>query len=183
MLLTDNAATLPMSKRERRNLQKERKLQKRHRELRSRRIFIVDIENVVGGAVRTPDMVAWARFILKMKLGLNESDQVVIAASHIGQSSIKKEWGSARLLVKSGQDGADLAIVESLSTESYAERYGEIILVSGDGIFAELVGQLRAQGVIVTVAGWQGRTATRLKFAASETKYLDAAKPKEMEVA
>ncbi len=183
MLLTENTATLPMSKRERRNLQKERKLQKKHRTLKLRRIFLIDIENLVGGAIKTADMVAWARFKLELTLGLNDGDQVVIAASHIGQSSIKKEWGSARLLVKSGQNGADLALVESITTEGYAERYGEIILVSGDGIFAESVRELRAEGVFVTAAGWKGRMSSKLRNAASEVKYLDTETSKELEVA
>ncbi|MDN4478638.1 NYN domain-containing protein [Demequina sp. SYSU T00039] len=132
---------------------------------------MVDIENCVGGAVLTSSAACWAREVVVRELG-GASDQMVVGVSHVGLLATADAWPGARLLVKSGPDGADLALLEVLQGEQIAARFDEVVLFSGDGIFTDAVDALGADGVRVTVVGHRGRVAARLCMAAAETRYI-----------
>ena len=57
-------------------------------------------------------------------------------------------------------------------TEDIATRYEEVILASGDGIFARAVAELEAEGVVMTVLGRSGSIARSLELAASRVVYM-----------
>ena len=48
------------------------------------------------------------------------------------------------------------------------ERYDEVVLASGDGIFADRVADLAGRGVPVTVVSRPGSLSHRLRLAATE---------------
>lgn len=138
-----------------------------------RRMVLVDVENLVGGGVQTVESAAWTRMRVEQALGLEGDEHVVIGTSHFGAVSAKLAWSQARVVMKSGQDGADLALEEVLLTENIAGRFETVVIVSGDGHFTNAVAMLARHGVHVTVAGWRGRVAAGLRLAASTTTYLD----------
>lgn len=148
-------------------------LHPKKRALRGRRLVLVDIENVVGGAAVTPAMAAWARTVIESALLGTHDEQVVIGTSHCGLFNVKDAWPCARVEVRSGPDGADLELLEVLTTEHLASRFDEVVLVSGDGIFAEAVADLGRSGVHVVVAAWADGLSTRLRLAANQTLALD----------
>lgn len=143
------------------------------RALRGRRVVLVDIENVAGGAILSPDMAEWAHGVIDRTLGGLESDQIIIGTCHLGLVEVKRPWPRARAVVRSGQDGADLALLDVLRTERLAERFDEVVLVSGDGIFAKPVAELEEAGVAVTVSAWSFGLSTRLRLAAGRVVSLD----------
>lgn len=146
----------------------------RKRALRGRRLVVVDIENCVGGAVLTRSAACWAREVVQRELDCS-SDQVVIGVSHVGLIATADAWPGARVVVESGPDGADLALLEVLQHEDVGRRFDEVAIISGDGIFAKAVAQLGAMGVRVTVIGHRGHVARRLRTAAAETRYIGRA--------
>jgi NYN domain len=148
-------------------------LPRKKRVLRGRRLLVVDIENVAGGAVMTEASAAWARDVVVSALAVLDGEQVVIGTSHIGLFHISSVWPGARLKVRSGPNGADLELLEVLTDERVEERFDEVTLVSGDGIFAEAIARLGAAGVNVTVASWAESLSARLCLAARRTVYLN----------
>lgn len=143
------------------------------RALRGRRLVLVDIENVVGGAAMTAATARWARDVVDAALSVAEGEQVVIATSHAGLLSTCSAWPAARVKVRSGKNGADLELLDVLVTERLAERFEEVVVVSGDGIFADAIAALASKGVLVTVASWHRSLSARLRLAAGATVYLD----------
>lgn len=143
------------------------------RVLRGRRLVVVDIQNVLGGAVMAVEEAAQAYRSVQEAAGLREGEQVVIAASHIDAMAAGLGWpGQPRLLVRSGKDGADLALLDVLTTERVEERFDEVVLVSGDGILTDAVAALGRAGVAVTVVAHSDGCSKRLRMAASHTVFL-----------
>ncbi|MCQ9368646.1 NYN domain-containing protein [Brevibacterium sp. 91QC2O2] len=137
-------------------------------DLPSRRLVLVDIENVVGGGVCMPHEVQRAQTAVVTAVGLRPGDQVILACGRFGADVVGFEWeGARRLLFREGPDGADLELLEVLGNEHVEERYSEVVLVSGDGIFAEIVARLGQFGVDVTVASLPDSCSKRLKLAAA----------------
>lgn len=144
---------------------------KQHPPTVGRRVILVDIENVIGGAALRRDTAIWARRQVESVLGVNVHDQVVIGASHVGFLNSALSWPHKQYVVKSGIDGADLALIDELEALR-VDRYDEVVVVSGDGIFADPIAKLTAQGVSVTVVAHRGHCAARLRLAATRTLYL-----------
>lgn len=147
-------------------------LPQKKRSLRGRRLVVVDIENVVGGAVMTTEQAVGAHLAVEQVAGLSGTEQVVLGTSHFGAVPAGLGWPGSRLVVRSGQDGADLALLEVLIEERIGERFDEVVLVSGDGIFTEVVTALGAAGVEVTVVAHAGRCSKRLRMAAARSLVL-----------
>ncbi len=148
-------------------------LPQKKRALQGRRLVAVDIENVVGGAVVTQEMAGWARSVIESALDVQEGEQIVIGTSHTGLFNAKAAWPCARVKARSGEDGADLELLDVLTSEGIEQRFDEVVLVSGDHIFVEAVAALGGCGVIVTVASWTQSLSSRLRLAAAHTVYLD----------
>lgn len=143
------------------------------RALRGRRLAVVDIENVVGGAVMTVDQAVCAQQSIEVAAGLSGDEHIVIGTSHVGLIATGLGWRGPRLVARSGEDGADLALLEVLNEERVEQRFDEVFLVSGDGIFADAVAALGAAGVRVTVVARREACSRKLRMAAARTIYLD----------
>ena len=148
-------------------------LPEKKRALQGRRLVVVDIENVAGGALMTQAMAAWARAVVETVLNVQAGEQVVIGTSHAGLFNAKSAWPCARVKARSGENGADIELLDVLMTERIAERFDEVVLVSGDHIFVEAVAALGGSGVSVTVASWAQSLSSRLRLAAANSVYLD----------
>ncbi|PWN01322.1 NYN domain-containing protein [Nocardioides silvaticus] len=137
-----------------------------------RRLVLIDIENVVGGLVLHERAAGHARCSIEEAVGTRPMDQVVVATCHKGYPHVAWTWPSARRLVRSGQDGADLELLDVLD-EEVADHFEHVVLVSGDGIFTDAVTALERSGVRVTIAARRGHLSGRLRLAASEVVYLN----------
>ena len=138
----------------------------------SRRLLLIDIENVVGGLVCSEATAEHARCSIVQAVGAHPMDQVVVATCHKGYPYVAWCWPTARRRVRSGKDGADLELLDVLQEEVPA-HFQHVVLVSGDGIFTEAVTELGRRGVKVTVAARRGHLSNRLRFAAAEVVYLN----------
>jgi len=136
-----------------------------------RRLIAVDIENMVGGACVHRHQVDWVKSTLSGMLSLGSPDHVVVGLSHIGLLNVGTNWPRIRYVVRSGRDGADLALLEVLN-EDVNVRFDQVVIASGDGAFAEAVAHLATAGVETTVLARPGALARSLRNAASQVLYV-----------
>jgi hypothetical protein len=102
-------------------------------------------------------------------------DQVEVASSHLTLLNAALGWPDAHYRVRSGPDGADLALLDVLRHENIAARFTHVAIASGDHMFAEEAARLGTQGVWVTVVTRQCSLSRQLRLAAREVIFLDAA--------
>jgi hypothetical protein len=134
--------------------------------------LVVDIENVARGSVRTTTIASWAHDVVTCSLEIQATEQVVIGTSHVGMFNVSSSWPGARLRVRSGENGADLELLDVIEREGIEYRFDELALVSGDGIFTDAVARLGVYGVKVTVAAWPESLSKCLRLAAAKIVYL-----------
>lgn len=136
-----------------------------------RRIVLVDVENAVGGSSALRDHALWAKRAIEDAVAPRPGDQVIIGVGPAGLLDLACVWTHVRYVVRAGVDGADLALLEVFE-EDIAERFAEVVLVSGDGIFANAVAALGSRGVRTTVLAHADGLSRRLELAANELVLL-----------
>ena len=139
-----------------------------------RSFHAVDIENLLAGtAFNELDVRRLHRHYAKLA-GHNAGDCTVIATSHFAADGAWFGWpGRPKRAVRSGPDGADHELLRSLDETPIAGRYGRVVIGSGDGIFADSIAELIAEGVHVTVvARDEVSLSNAVKELASDVRYL-----------
>ena len=140
----------------------------------ARRLHLVDIENLAADARPSLSQVRQAQGIYTDCLTVGAMDQVEVACSHLTLMNAALGWPHAHYRVRSGPDGADLALLDVLRHENVARRFTHVAIGSGDHLFAEEAAHLAAQGVWVTVVTRRRSLSRRLELAAREVVFLDA---------
>lgn len=141
-----------------------------------RTAHLVDAENLLGTATPGPADVRWLTSAYGTRVGFGPMDQVVIACSHLAFTTIGFCWRGPQYLLRSGPDGADLALLAALRHDRIATRFPRVVIASGDHIFAPAITTLTATGCQVTVASRRDRLSRALQRAASgQVIYLDPA--------
>lgn len=98
----------------------------------------------------------------------------VLATSHFAAGQAWMAWPSAtRRLVRSGADGADLALLDVIDSESLHLRFDRVVIGSGDGIFALAAGRLQRLGCPVTVVSRRDRLSRQLRLAVRDVRFID----------
>ena len=132
-----------------------------------RRLHLIDVENLVGhGRPDLHDLHACCDAYRSLGL-LTDHDLVVIGCNPGPLFEVSACWGTARCVTRHGPSGADLALLDVLIHERIDQRFTEIVLASGDGIFTEVIADLQRLGVAVTVVAPATSLSRRLRLAAS----------------
>ena len=139
----------------------------------ARRLHLVDIENLAGNARPTLSEVRQALGLYTAGLAFGAMDQVEVASSHLTLLNAALGWPHAHYRIRSGPDGADLALLDVLRHENVAQRFTHVAIGSGDHLFAEQAARLAAQGFWVTVVSRRRSLSPRLALAAREVIFLD----------
>ena len=145
----------------------------RHR-FPARRLHLVDIENLAGSSLPSLSDVRQALGLYSDCLTFGAMDQVEVASSHLTLLNAALGWPHARYRVRSGPDGADLALLDVLQYEDVASRFTHLAIGSGDHLFAGEAARLAAMGVCVTVVSRQRSLSPQLALAANEVIFLEA---------
>jgi hypothetical protein len=140
-----------------------------------RRLHLIDIENLADDALPSLSQVRATLGLYTHCLAVGAMDQVEVASSHLTLLNAALGWPHAHYRVRSGPDGADLALLDVLRHENVAGRFTHVAIGSGDHVFAEEAAHLAAQGVWVTVVSRQRGLSPQLALAACEVIYLDTA--------
>ena len=129
---------------------------------------MIDIENLCGGPDQVAALGPYIRYLYE-HIASDRWMPVVATSSYTLRQhpSLWWSWPDARRLIRSGPDGADLALVEILN-EPVADHCDTIEIWSGDHIFARSIRLLRDRGKTVTVRGAPGSIASYLRHVATD---------------
>lgn len=129
-------------------------------------IAFIDIENLTGAPTFTDDDCTNVRDAITNYLdGIAPDTQVVAACSHYAARGVFT-WSAARKVFRSGSDGADLALLDEMDLEFLPTRFTDVVIASGDGIFAERAAALASRGVRVHVISRRAALSRKLELAA-----------------
>src|SRR3954464_9521758 len=92
-------------------------------------LHLLDAENLLGGAGFTATEAALGRAAYEAAAPSGSGDLVVLATSHHAAPVAWFVWpATARRLVRSGRDGADLELLRVLEAEAVAERFNHVVI-------------------------------------------------------
>ena len=135
--------------------------------------LLLDTENLLGGTGADADAV---QNVLVRVTALVRAPQD--CHTTIGASCTRTHFENraaapgARCVYCPGHDGADLALL-AVTDEGLEDRFEEIVIGSGDGIFAAAARRLRLRGAVVTVVSRRDSLSRELARAASRVLFLD----------
>lgn len=132
-----------------------------------RRLHLVDVENLVGGGHVTRTEVERCSDAYERLSVVQPGDLVVVGCNPHEVLAVGLGWRRPhRIVMAHGPDGADEALLRVIEAEDVHARFTELLVASGDGIFAGAVRWLRGLGMKVTVVASPTAVARRLSFAA-----------------
>jgi hypothetical protein len=137
-------------------------------------IHLVDAENLIG----SPEFsAAHAREIRRAYAAIapaGAANMTILATSHFAARQAWMAWPSAtRRLVRSGADGADLALLDVIDSESLHLRFDRVVIASGDGIFALAASRLQQLGCPVTIVSRRDGLSRQLRLAVRDVRFID----------
>lgn len=132
----------------------------------SRTLHLIDIENLLADPRPGIEAVRLARRSYNAQVGIGEHDLVVVACNHGCALRVGIAYCGARLAVRSGPNGADLALLDVLAEHDVGARFDAVNVGSGDGIFASAVAALRALDVATLVVSRPEALSAALRLAA-----------------
>ena len=144
-----------------------------------RSLHLVDIENLLSDPL-CEDTVYIEATISDYKCLSNwrAGDQVLVAANRWLSKKLAfslQDW-ACRLFTAQGPDGADLRLIEEGAQEKLLSQFDQLVVGSGDGIFAETVALSRKLGLkSVTVS--RSRNLSRKLAAASDEVRMMTSQP------
>lgn len=140
------------------------------------RLVLADLENLTGKNPRDcqPGDYHAATHQLSAAIDLDPiRDRLVIAVNPALAFVAHQAAPHARILTRTGENGADERLCEELADLCLiTRRYPHVILASGDHAYADPIANLSRHGVTTTVAALPGQLAARLRLAAHHTLWL-----------
>jgi hypothetical protein len=137
----------------------------------------MDAQNLLGCHPTAASAACWEFAIAESLHAVgfrNDTDHLVIAVAPDWAFTVKALAPFARLMVREGRHGADLALCNALEDTNFiASRYSEVVIASGDHIFCASVRALADAGVPTTVACLPHQTSSDLTATADHVTWLE----------
>jgi hypothetical protein len=127
-----------------------------------RKLFLVDIENLVGSGLIYEEEVSQARAALFSLVTPKNKDCVFVAANPMNREAVFEGWPGALYNFKYGQDGADLQIIKFFAGIEDLSKYSEVVLASGDAGLIPIARKAREMGMKIQVVA--NRTSCSKKY-------------------
>lgn len=138
-----------------------------------RSLHLVDVENLMGGPELGDTALREALAGYRTSAPVSGGDHVIIGANPQLGVAAKTEWPGARLVVRGGPDGADIALLDAVREVDFiAERYDQIVVGSGDGVFEVVVREFRSRGLAVGVVSLRRGLSYALGASASFVRLM-----------
>ena len=141
-------------------------------ETAGRTLHLLDVENLCGSALPVEEHVRSTLDCYRIQMCNEVGGHVVLAASGHTAFLAGASWPGTKVLAGHGRDGADKALLEFADVRHIATRYDRVVVGSGDHIFAPLVSELMAAGVMVTVVAPSKSIAWALRLARPEIRHF-----------
>lgn len=125
----------------------------------SRKIVLVDIENVLDGlhaTATTDEIVRRAVQVLGTAEARRPSDQVIVGCNPQLAFAAAAAFPGAQIVVGRGHDGADNALIHKFDPDIAADRFTELCIVSGDHAFATIARAAATRDLATRVISSQG---------------------------
>ena len=138
-------------------------------------MHLVDIDNLLGDpATDDEDEIGWTIHAYRDVASVVAGDHVVVATSPFGRHAyaIGTAWPGARHIWRKGQDGADLALLESAAWALDSGEFTRVVIGSGDRIFLVALEWFEGIGVPVEVVSRRRSAARALCTRARSVTYL-----------
>lgn len=119
---------------------------------RSRKIVLLDLENVLFGRHHDarPETMR-SEEILRLAQARRPGDMVILGCNPQLAFRAKLGFPNSRLVTGRGSNGADNALIDCLDLAHAAKRFDELCIVSGDHAFAAVAFAARKAGMRVRV--------------------------------
>lgn len=145
----------------------------RHRLNRPRTLTLMDLENLLGGKVDTVAVrEMWSEFGKVIDRRHDDHTCVAVSRHHAATAFFGLPGDVQRIVGENGPDGADLALIQAVDYDWIEANFGQVVLASGDHIFAPVAERLREVGLHVVQVIGAGTSSVRLYRASSEQRYL-----------
>ncbi len=139
----------------------------------ARALHLIDLENLVGGPSASDKTIkrVWSAYYGGVPK--TATDHLLVGSSRF---FARRTWwmlpDGIQRRVRDGQDGGELAILDEVDLDHLVERFGRLVIASGDGRFAELAADARSRGVHVHQVTGVGLPSRALMSAASSRSRL-----------
>jgi hypothetical protein len=134
----------------------------------TRSLHLIDLENLCGSGLPTEQVIATVWTTYRYGVPTSPDDHYIVGASHL---CAQRAWfilptQGVQRRVRSGKDGAELAILTELDLSYAISRYDRLVIGSGDGMFTPAARAAREQGLHVHQVSGVGTCARTLSQAA-----------------
>lgn len=145
----------------------------RHRSNRLRTLSLLDLENLTGGDIK-PTIVhdTWERFKHVIDARYDDHHTVAVSQRHAATAFFALPSNIRRVIGANSPDGADIALLNCIDIDWAAENFGQVVIGSGDHIFALLAKRLRHTGLRTIQVTGIGRCSADLYRACDEHRTL-----------
>ena len=128
----------------------------------TRTAYFLDLDNLAGSGRPSKEQIEEVLKSFEAEFQPERSDQVFCCGTHT--SAMWAGFARPGYVTRSGvgRDGADRRILEMADPSFLATRFQKVVIGSGDGAFAELVEELRANGLEVELMTGRGRIHQKL---------------------
>ena len=138
----------------------------RRNERRARTLHLVDIENLIGIDPKRASIhdvrQAFGRYAEAARQRAN--DLLIVGCNpELAIKVADSLRGAGRIKSRTGADGADTALLETIDIDLWSKRFDRIVIGSGDHIFAPAVIDLTTAGLEVTVVARTGHVSRHLR--------------------
>jgi hypothetical protein len=147
------------------------------RRRRSRKLVVVDFENVLFGrheGLSRTFIDETREKIVSLAEARRPIDQFLVGCNPQLAFAARDAFPTAQLITRTGTNGADRALVEHLDAIHAAARFTELCIVSGDHEFAGLARDARLAGLVVRVVAPSHGLSTALRLQATASVLLPA---------
>jgi hypothetical protein len=145
---------------------------------------LVDLENLLGDDPRVATGAGVQAVIAELveRAGIVPGDLVYVACNPALAAIASPYVGGWHLQVRTGRDGADLALLEVVADHDWLVRSADrLVVASGDGAFTDLVQRCNHDGLRTEVVGNARGTAQSLRRNAG--RFLPLGRPAQFALA
>ena len=137
----------------------------KQRDQRSRKLVLVDLENVLFGRHETTDLSVLRERSSELQAlaqARRSEDQLLVGCNPQLVFAARGAFPRAKIVVGKGADGADRALLDAFDLDVAFRRFSEVCIVSGDHAFADLAYEVRQAGLDLRVLAPKSVSYTHL---------------------
>ncbi len=150
----------------------ESEAQRDRRAHSSRKIVLIDLENMLFGTHTDGNRTDRSTEILELAQARRPNDMLIVGCNPHLAFLANEHFPGAKIVTGKGKDGADQALIDAIDASHAAGRYSELCIVSGDHAFCEIAHAARKVGLTVRVVAPHAGLSTALRVYADTAVIL-----------